>query len=43
VLGRLDDDRVPAISGATVLPAANISGWLNGTIRPTTPNGCISV
>ena len=34
---------LPAISGATDLPAANIIGWLNGMIRPTTPNGAISV
>ena len=30
---------LPAISGAASFVAANISGWLKGTIRPTTPNG----
>jgi hypothetical protein len=34
---------LPAISGAPSRPAANISGWLNGMIRPTTPNGSCSV
>ena len=33
----------PAISGAATLPAAKKIGWLNGTIRPTTPNGSRTV
>ena len=30
---------LPATSGAAILVAANISGWLNAMIRATTPNG----
>ena len=28
---------LPAASGAAALPEANLNGWLNGTMRPTTP------
>ena len=30
---------LPAASGAADFPAANMKGWLNGMIRPTTPKG----
>ena len=30
---------LPAMRGAAHLPAANLNGWLKGTIRPTTPYG----
>ena len=30
---------LPAASGAAALPAMNMNGWLNGTMRPTTPKG----
>ena len=32
-----------AISGAAMFLAANMKGWLNGTMRATTPKGCRSV
>ena len=35
--------QLPAISGATILVAANIRGWLNAMIRATTPNGSCTV
>ncbi len=31
--------QLPATSGAAILVAANISGWLNAMILATTPNG----
>ena len=34
---------LPAIRGAAERPAANISGWLKGMIRPATPKGERSV
>ena len=34
---------LPAASGAAMRAAANISGWLNGMIRATTPYGWRSV
>jgi hypothetical protein len=37
--GGLRITALPATSGAAILPAANMIGWLNGMIRPTTPNG----
>ena len=43
LLGRLDDDVLPAASGAPIFTAANMSGWLYATIRATTPSGSRSV
>ena len=34
---------LPAASGAASLPMANSSGWLNATMRATTPSGSRSV
>ncbi len=34
---------LPATSGAPIFIVAKRIGWLNGTIRPTTPNGSRSV
>ena len=30
---------LPVASGAPLLPAQNMNGWLNGMMRPTTPRG----
>ena len=37
--GGLTITLLPAASGAADLPAANMNGWLNGTMRATTPSG----
>ena len=37
--GGLSTTVLPAASGAPDLPAANMNGWLNGMMRPTTPSG----
>jgi len=38
--GALSSTQLPATSGAAILPAANMIGWLYGMIRATTPIGC---
>src|SRR5262249_59881977 len=39
VSGGLSTTQLPAISGAASAFAANLIGWLNGMMRPTTPYG----
>ena len=39
VSGGFSTTQLPAINGAARALAANLIGWLNGMMRPTTPNG----